>query len=64
LRTGSGANSGGFVGDLVNSGMLALVNSGVAAFIYVLLIIITTLFILRDFAGSVSLLAIWRDDTT
>jgi len=39
--------TGGFVGDLVNSGMLALVNGGVAAFVYILLIFITALFIVR-----------------
>jgi S-DNA-T family DNA segregation ATPase FtsK/SpoIIIE len=38
---------GGFVGDMSNSAMLALVNSAVASFIYVLFIIITTLFVLR-----------------
>lgn len=47
LKNDQGETTGGFVGDLVNSGMLALVNSGVAAFIYVLLIIITALFIFR-----------------
>lgn len=39
--------TGGFVGNTVNSGMLALVDSGVAAFIYSLLILITALFVLR-----------------
>lgn len=39
--------TGGFVGKLVNDGMLSLVNAGVAAFIYVLLILITVLFIIR-----------------
>lgn len=38
---------GGFIGDMSNGMMLALVNSAVASFIYVLLIIITTLFVLR-----------------
>jgi S-DNA-T family DNA segregation ATPase FtsK/SpoIIIE len=38
---------GGFVGDMSNSAMLALVNSAVATFIYILLITITTLFVLR-----------------
>jgi S-DNA-T family DNA segregation ATPase FtsK/SpoIIIE len=47
LRTGSGTTTGGFIGDLINSGMLKLVNSSIAAFVYVLLIIITILFILR-----------------
>ena len=47
LLTSNGKTTGGFVGDLVNSGMLALVNKGVAAFIYILLILVTTLFIIR-----------------
>src|SRR5690606_5657039 len=47
LTNSEGETTGGFVGEVVNSGMLALVNSGVAAFIYVLLIIATTLFVLR-----------------
>lgn len=47
LRTGSGATTGGFVGDLINSGMLRLVNPSIAAFIYTLLVAVTLLFILR-----------------
>ncbi len=47
LKNSEGKTTGGFIGDLANSGMLALVNSGVAAFIYVLLILITILFIIR-----------------
>lgn len=47
LKGSDGKNTGGFVGDLVNSGMLMLVEKGVAAFIYVLLILLTALFILR-----------------
>lgn len=39
--------TGGYLGDLVNKGVLILVNSGVAAFIYVLLVLITLLFIIR-----------------
>lgn len=38
-------NSGGFVGDLVNRGTLAMVDAPVAVLIYVLLILITALFI-------------------
>ena len=41
------AEAGGFVGDLINKGMLQMVDTGVAALIYVLLIIITLLFITR-----------------
>jgi len=47
LKTSGGKTTGGFVGDLINSGVLQLVNSTVAAFIYILLIIVTLLFILR-----------------
>jgi len=36
LKNSDGKTTGGFVGDLINSGMLALVNGGVAAFIYIL----------------------------
>lgn len=43
----AGRPAGGFVGETVNNGALALVNTGVAAFIYILLISITTLFVLR-----------------
>lgn len=47
MKNAQGKTTGGFVGDTVNSGMLALVDSGVAAFVYVLLILITALFVLR-----------------
>ncbi|MBC7943601.1 DNA translocase FtsK 4TM domain-containing protein [Candidatus Saccharibacteria bacterium] len=47
LKNEAGKTTGGFVGDLVNKVGLTLVDSGVAAFIYVLLIIITALFIIR-----------------
>jgi len=47
MHDSSGRATGGAIGTLLNSGTLALVNSGVAMFIYVLLIIITTLFVLR-----------------
>lgn len=40
-------STGGFVGETLNSGMLALVDKGVAAFVYVLFIVLTTLFVLR-----------------
>lgn len=40
-------NTGGFFGNLLNDGMLALVDRGVAIFIYILLIFLTTLFIVR-----------------
>lgn len=47
LKNNDGKTTGGFVGDLVNSGMLALVNNNIAAFIYMLLIIMTGLFIFK-----------------
>jgi S-DNA-T family DNA segregation ATPase FtsK/SpoIIIE len=47
MKDSSGTATGGYVGAFANSLMLNLVNSGVAAFIYVLLIIVTALFILR-----------------
>lgn len=46
LRDTPVSPAGGFVGDLVNSGMSQLVNNGVAAFIYILLLLITALFVL------------------
>ena len=42
-----GTTTGGIVGDIINTGMRGLVNSGVAAFIYVVLILVTMLFVFR-----------------
>ena len=47
LKAAEGTTTGGFIGDLANSGMLLLVDKGVAAFVYILLILITALFIIR-----------------
>ena len=47
LLKSQGKSTGGYVGDLLNQGLLMLVNSGVAAFIYILLILLTILFIIR-----------------
>jgi S-DNA-T family DNA segregation ATPase FtsK/SpoIIIE len=47
MKAKDGHTTGGFVGDMANSAMLNLVDSGVGAFIYVLLIIVTALFVLR-----------------
>lgn len=47
LREEGGATTGGVIGDTVNSVTLALVNLPIAAFIYVLLIAVTTLFMVR-----------------
>lgn len=47
LMDSGASNAGGTIGAIVNSGMLALVNTAVAVFIYVLLILMTALFVLR-----------------
>ncbi len=47
LKDKAGNTTGGFVGDTLNSGMLAMVDAGVALFVYLLLVVLTTLFVLR-----------------
>ena len=47
LMHDAGNTLGGFVGSAVNNGMLALVDAGVAMFLYVLFIAVTALFVLR-----------------
>ena len=47
LKNAEGKTTGGFVGDTVNSAMQSLVDPGVAAFIYIVLILLTALFIVR-----------------
>ena len=48
LKAADGKTTGGAIGDFVNdSAMLMLVDAGVAAFVYILLILITALFIVR-----------------
>jgi DNA segregation ATPase FtsK/SpoIIIE, S-DNA-T family len=47
LMNDARGSTGGALGEAINQLMLALVNSGVAAFVYVLLILITALFVLR-----------------
>lgn len=47
MKNAQGQATGGFIGDTVNGATLTMVNGGVAAFIYVLLILVTTLFVLR-----------------
>jgi DNA segregation ATPase FtsK/SpoIIIE, S-DNA-T family len=47
MKNEAGQTTGGLVGDGINSATLALVDSGVAAFMYVLLILVTALFVLR-----------------
>ena len=46
-KNADGSSNGGYIGDTLNGAMLALVDSGVAVFVYVLLIVMTTLFVLR-----------------
>ncbi len=53
LKNSGGKSMGGMVGDIINQGVLSLVNPGIAAFIYVLLIFITMLFITRISAFTV-----------
>ncbi len=45
LKSKPRPEAGGFIGDFANGAMLAMVDSGVAALLYILLIFITTLFI-------------------
>ncbi len=47
LKNQDGGALGGMVGDVVNSITLSLVDPGIAAFLYILLIVVTLLFILR-----------------
>jgi S-DNA-T family DNA segregation ATPase FtsK/SpoIIIE len=47
MKDSTGQPTGGFIGGAVNGTVLTLVSSGVAAFIYVLLILMTALFVLR-----------------
>lgn len=47
MTNAGGEPTGGVVGSVANSAMLSLVDTGVAAFIYVLLILVTALFVLR-----------------
>lgn len=66
LKNADGKTTGGFVGDTVNSGMQQLVDPGVAAFIYVILILLTALFITRTspFAIIKKLWEMTRRDTS
>lgn len=45
LKTTTRPYAGGFIGDTANNAMLAMVDPAVAAFLYILFILITTLFI-------------------
>lgn len=56
FRQDHGSTTGGVIGDSLNSIMTNLVNMPVAVFIYILLIIITLLFVLRMSFGDVGTL--------
>lgn len=47
MKDDAGVTNGGAVGDVTNQGMSMLVDGPVAAFIYILLIIVTILFVIR-----------------
>lgn len=47
LKAADGKTTGGYIGELANKGMLMLVDGGVAAFVYILLVLLTILFIIR-----------------
>ena len=66
LKNAEGKTTGGFIGDTVNSGMLMLANPGLAAFIYIILILLTALFITRTspFAIIKKLWQMSRRDTS
>lgn len=46
-ETQTSTPAGGFIGDFLNSGVLSLVSSGIAVVLYILLLIISFLFVLR-----------------
>lgn len=66
LKSDIRPDAGGFIGDLTNTAMLSMVDGAVAAFIYVLLIVITALFITRTspFAIMSQLWGLIRRDRT
>jgi S-DNA-T family DNA segregation ATPase FtsK/SpoIIIE len=47
MKLQNGEFAGGFIGSLINKATLSMVNSAVAALIYIVLIFITSLFVLR-----------------
>ncbi|MCB9819919.1 DNA translocase FtsK 4TM domain-containing protein [Candidatus Nomurabacteria bacterium] len=49
----NGIKNGGMLGDTLNGGMLAMVAPGIAAFLYLLLIALTTIFVLRISPSSI-----------
>ena len=59
LKDSAGNTTGGFIGYLINSGVLSIVNAVIAAFIYIFLLIVTLLFITQVDPLSV-IKKIWR----
>ena len=59
LKSANRPQAGGLVGDLANQAMLAMVSPVIAAFIYLLLIIMTALFITKTSPGTV-LRQLWQ----
>lgn len=59
LKDSAGNTTGGVIGDIINEGVLSLVNSTIAAFIYVLILAITLLFIGR-ISPFVVIKKIWK----
>lgn len=53
LRKDGAASTGGVIGDGLNSGLLALVESPVATFIYIVLIFITLMFVMQKSPADV-----------
>lgn len=66
LKNSAGQTTGGYIGDAVNKLTLLLVDAGVAAFIYIVLILLTALFIVRVSPITIikSLWNMARRDTT
>ena len=59
LKSEAHPMAGGFIGDLANKGMLNMVDSAVAAIVYVLLIFVTALFITRELPFTI-ISKIWQ----
>ncbi len=66
MKNAQGETTGGFIGETVNSGMLMLAEPGLAAFIYIVLILLTALFITRTSPFTIikNLWSMTRRDTS
>jgi len=58
LKGDSAELTGGFVGNLINTGVLKMVNVGIATFLYILLIIITLLYVM-SISPATAIKALW-----